>query len=354
MPFVRQTIKLDQLIIMKCYFLYNAQKESTENRKPFFQILQNIFESKGRYAYQPENANVFLINNYDCADQVLKIKRKYPSQLFIHRVDEPIKSFKNVFSWRDDIVRFLNCHVADATIFQSQWSKEEHHRFNISSCTSLSTIIPNAPDPLLFNTRQRATLSPVRKPRLISNNWSENWRNDFETLQWIDNNLNFDRYDMTFIGKSPITFNNIRHIQPVSSQEMASWLKQSDIYILAAPKQKACSEVLLEAIHCGVPIVAVNSASNSEFIGNGGALYNDIGDIPETIRKVLKNYTTYQKAIQNPRLPEIAEKYYTFMQSCEKDLKDNSKQLSRLHFVYLRCVLMAWKIFGTIEAMRQT
>ena len=338
---------------MKSYFIYTNHPDLMQSRKPFFKNLQNDFEAKNRYASNPEDADILVINSYECVDQILKRKRKNPSQLFIHQVNAPEKSYKKIIGWRDDIVRFINCNVADATVFQSQWSQKENQHLLIS-CTPLSTIIPKAPDPLIFNTRQRTTLTSARKPRLIANNWSNHWRKGFETLQFLDEHLNFDKYDMTFVGKSPLKFNNIRHIQPVDSLEMASWLKQSDIYILAAPKNEACAEVLLEALHCGVPVIAVNATSNSEFIGKGGELFDDMSEIPKTIRKVLKKYTVYQKSIQNPRLSEIGDRYYQFMQLCEQEHKDKRKHLSRLQFLYLRCILLAWRIFGTIEDMRQT
>ncbi|MBF0449534.1 MAG: glycosyltransferase family 4 protein [Candidatus Magnetomorum sp.] len=336
---------------MKCHFIYNELLEPGGN--VFLTGLQNNFESKGRYARKSENADIFMMNSYNKVDLLLKYKRKYPNHLFVHRIDGPLKGYGNIINWRDDIVRWVNLYIADATIFQSHWAQAENQRLKIV-CTPLSTVIPNAPNPAIFNTLKRTIYTPIRKPRLISSNWSTNWRKGFETIDWLDKHLDFDRYDMTFVGKAPIAFKNIRHIQPVKSNDMASWLKQSDIYILAASRIEACSNALLEALHCGVPVIGVNSTSNPEFIGNGGELFEDPSEIPLKIEKILKKYAIYQRSIQNPRLAEIADHYYSFMESCEKERCNNTiKTLSRVQSIYLRCVVLAWKIMGTIEAMRR-
>ncbi|KPA18415.1 group 1 glycosyl transferase [Candidatus Magnetomorum sp. HK-1] len=337
---------------MKCHCIFKFVTESAGGGNAFLTNLVNDFESKGRYTQNPEQAQIFLMNSHHNVEKVLTYRRKYPDHLFVHRIDGPMKSYNKIKDWRDDIVRFVNHYVADATIFQSQWSKLENQRLKLTN-TALSTVIPNAPNPVIFNTQQRNMFLSDRKPRLIASSWSTNWKKGFKTLDWLDKNLDFDKYDMTFIGNSPVSFKNIRHIPPVQSLDMASWLKQSDVYIFTSAIE-ACSNALLEALHCGVPVVGVNSSSNPEFIGQGGELYNDPSEIPYKIGKIFKNYSVYQKSIQNPRLSEIGDQYYDFMETCVNAQKNSlMKRLGNLRYVQIKCLVLAWKIFGKLEAMRQ-
>jgi hypothetical protein len=55
----------------------------------------------------------------------------------------------------------------------------------------------------------------------------------FKTFKWLDENLDFERYSMTFMGNIPddITFVNIQHQPPVTSEKLAPVLKHHDVYL---------------------------------------------------------------------------------------------------------------------------
>ena len=74
----------------------------------------------------------------------------------------------------------------------------------------------------------------------------------FKTFKWLDENLDFERYSMTFMGNIPddITFRNIQHQPPVTSEKLAPVLKQHDVY-LAASYLEPCSNALVEALASG-------------------------------------------------------------------------------------------------------
>jgi len=358
MPSVRQQndfligFKNRLIILMKCHCIFNFVSGPAGGGNAFLTSLVNNFKAKGRYTQSPEHAKIFLINSHHNVGKVLEYKRKYNDRLFVHRIDGPMKVYNNTKDLRDDIVRLINYHVADATIFQSKWSQSENQRLKNTN-TEFSTVIPNAPNPVIFNTQQRTMFMPDRKPRLIASSFSTNWKKGFKVLDWLDKNLDFDKYEMTFIGNTPISFKNIRHIPPVESLEMASWLKQSDIYIFTS-EIEACSNALQEAIHCGLPVVGKNSSSNPEFIDQGGELYDDPSEISHKIDKICKNYSMYQKSIKNPRLSEIGDKYYEFMESCYNAKNNTSmKRLGYLRYINIKCLVLAWKIIGKLETMRK-
>src|SRR3990170_2107588 len=108
--------------------------------------------------------------------------------------------------------------------------------------------------------------------------------------------LDFNKYEMVFIGNSPVSFKNIRQMPPLAPHELADELKKSDILIFASEKE-ACSNLLLEALHCGVPCIAFNGSSNPEVVGRGGELFISPGEIPGLIGEVGARYYELAKRV---------------------------------------------------------
>jgi len=336
---------------MKCFFITQQFPTLTGGGNSFLKALQKEFISKDLYINDPAKAQFFLMNSHHDVKQILQLKQKYPRHLFFHRIDGPMKCYNKKQDRRDDIVRLVNYYIADATIFQSKWSQKENQILNNTS-TSYATIIHNAPDPDVFNRKKRSYYSKENKTHLLASSWSSNWQKGFKTLEWLDHHLDFNQFDMTFVGNSPITFKNINHKQPVKKVEMASLLKKSDIYIFAS-NIEACSNALLEALHCGVPVIAANSSSNPEIIQRGGELFDSPPEIPSKIEKILHNYTSYQNSIQNESLSKVGDRYYSFMKDCFNEIKHSKKRLNALQRIHIRSVVLARKIIGKIESFKK-
>ena len=149
----------------------------------------------------------------------------------------------------DKIILRFNQLIADGIIFQSNWCKEQNKKlFGISS--KYETVIYNAPDNEIFNREGKKEFNPDRKIKLIATSWSSNWRKGFGIYKFLDENLDFSKYEMTFVGNSPIEFKNIRWLKPVPSEKLARILKEHDIYITAS-QNDPCSNALIEALSCG-------------------------------------------------------------------------------------------------------
>ena len=52
----------------------------------------------------------------------------------------------------------------------------------------------------------------------IATSWSDNPRKGAATLAWLDRNLDHARYELTFAGRAPATFEHIRVVGPLDSQ----------------------------------------------------------------------------------------------------------------------------------------
>jgi glycosyltransferase involved in cell wall biosynthesis len=319
----------------------------------FLKALKNEFIKIGVYEEIPEKADVILFNSHHNLKKVISLKQEFPSKIFVHRVDGPIFLIRNRDLHIDKTLFEINHKVADATIFQSNWSKLKCYSLALKR-NNFETIIMNAPDPSIFNRKGKIPLGENRKIRLIATSWSSNWNKGFDVYKWLDENLDFSKYEMTFIGNSPIKFKNIKWIRPLPSEELAKQLKQHDIFITASRKDP-CSNSLIEALHCGLPAIAYNDGGHPEIIGAGGELFNKPEEIPNLIEKIILNYDYYLSSINLPTLDEVGEQYYKFMNNIYEKVKDKEytpKKFSYYDYLKIKLIIYYWKFSGVIFSIK--
>ncbi len=176
----------------------------------------------------------------------------------------------------------------------------------------------------------------------------------FKVYKWLDENLDFNKYEMTFCGNSPIQFKNIKHIEPMPSKKLAKQLKQHDIYITAS-QNDPCSNSLIEALHCGLPAIALNSGGHPEIIQNAGELFNDEQEIPKLLDKISENYENYIRNIQILSIKTIAEQYLNFIKACYDDSKKYAKDYKKISFIawlHLHYILLSYKFSNKIIELK--
>ena len=79
-------------------------------------------------------------------------------------------------------------------------------------------VIPNAVDPAIFHppAAPRAPLDG-RAARLITTSWSDNPNKGAATLARLEELLDPARFELTFVGRSQVSFRRIRVVPPVPS-----------------------------------------------------------------------------------------------------------------------------------------
>ncbi|OGZ02427.1 MAG: hypothetical protein A2430_02020 [Candidatus Liptonbacteria bacterium RIFOXYC1_FULL_36_8] len=296
----------------------------------FLKALRKEFKFLNIYEDIANKADVILFNSHQNLKSLVKLKKEFPSKIFIHRIDGPLYQIRNTDKKTDKLIYIINNIIADGTIFQSHWSKHENIKSGIKLSSYQKTII-NAPDPDLFNTQEKKPFNKENKIKLIATSWSANPNKGFYFYQYLDENLDFFKYDMTFIGNSPLIFKNINKIEPLSSHNLSVKLKEYDIFITAS-KNDPCSNSLIEALHCGLPAVALNSGGHPEIIKKGGVLFNNKKDLIEKINKIASNYTKYQKNIKVSSLHNTAKKYYNFCHYIFIQHQNNKYTPKRINF----------------------
>ncbi len=249
---------------------------------------------------------VFNSFNFD-ADRLRRLRRA--GCRMVHRVDGPLAAYRGFDDGTDRRIRELNREFADATILQSHYSLEQHRAMGLAYPSA--TVIVNAADPALFSPAPRAPLKG-RRIRLVSTSWSDNRNKGADVYEWLDRNLDWSRYEYTFIGRLPLAPQHIRVEPPADSARVAALLRQADIYITAS-RNDPCSNSLIEALACGLPAIYLNSGGHPEIVGAGGLPFDRAEEIPALLDRVVREYDDVAARVRAPNIADVADAYLRVM-----------------------------------------
>ena len=169
----------------------------------------------------------------------------------VHRIDGPIHLIRGRDREQDDLCYALNRRFATTTVLQSSWTYRRIVNFGYEPVSPV--IIHNGVDPDIFHpnaTRHKSFEG--RKIRLIATSWSDNPNKGGELYRWLEQNVDRNRFEFTFVGRTCVPLTHARVIEPVPSEELADLLREQDIYITAS-RNDPCSNALIEAQACGLP-----------------------------------------------------------------------------------------------------
>jgi glycosyltransferase involved in cell wall biosynthesis len=224
----------------------------------------------------------------------------------VHRVDGPIGVRRGFDDGTDARIHAINRDLADATILQSRYSLDRHLALGIELRDPV--VIVNGVDPaVFFPPAQRAPLSG-RKVRLIAASWSDNARKGAGTVAWLESQLDRDRFELTFVGRSPVRFEHTRLVDPVASETLAALLRSHDLYV-APSLDDPCSNALLEALACGLPAAYARSGGHPELVGDAGIPFDSPEELPAVLERLAAEIDERRAAIRVPSLREVADRY---------------------------------------------
>ncbi len=253
-----------------------------------------------------DDIDVHLCNSawFDTERFLSKTRRK--KIRMIHRIDGPVTLYRGLGSQEDDRIFELNERFADATVFQSAYCFFQSSDLGYRAVSPI--VIHNAVDGDIFHPRGRRRYDGSDKLRLISTAWSDNPRKGGPLYKWLDENLDFSRFEYTFVGRVQQQFRNIRYIAPQKSGKLAEILRQHDIYITAS-QHEPCSNALLEALACGLPALYRNDGGNPELVSFGGLPFEGEEDILGQLDRLAAHYASFQSLIYVKPIDEIARRY---------------------------------------------
>jgi glycosyltransferase involved in cell wall biosynthesis len=224
----------------------------------------------------------------------------------VHRVDGPIGVYRGFDDGTDSRILEINQELADATIFQSQFSLERHRELGLELQNPV--VIPNSVDPVIFHPPDRRDAPGGRKARLITTSWSDNPRKGADAFAWLDSHLDLDRYEMTFVGRSRVPFERIHLVDPVPSEKVAALLRSHDIFV-AASLDDPCSNAVLEALACGLPVAYRRSGGHPELVGDAGLGFDEPEELADVLARLAEELEQHRAAIRVPPLATVADRY---------------------------------------------
>lgn len=299
----------------------------------FLANLRDSFKLSGNLALSVDKADIVLFNSHHDLQSLLRFKKKYPTKYFVQRIDGPMSLYNNSDDLRDEQVKVAAHFLADAYVFQSQWCLKKNDELQIT-LNKPREVIGNAVNEFIFSPK----LQPSRegKLKLITHSWSTNLNKGFGTIEWMDQNLDWAKYEMTFIGNTPLKFKNIKVIPPLDRDQLAERLRASDVFIFPS-RFEACSNALLEAQSIGLPVVAFDGSSNPEFVNLKDLLFSEDSEI----KNILENLNLYYEEIWAKNsinrkyisLSARSEMYLRFFSELSKTTKDEMVNYFRPKFL---------------------
>jgi FkbM family methyltransferase len=312
----------------------------------FLKALKGEFQRLGIYTSSLEDANVCLLNAFPTNNMgffLKAIKRKLDDDKFviIYRLDGLYHKnrMNNDQKYIDEICKIFANVFVDGIVYQTLWIREIQQNFGISKKTQNSVIL-NSPDSNIFYPKKKNCING--KTKLISTSWSNSERKGFQTYKWLDENLDFSIYEMTFIGNSPYKFENIEILPPMTSIELAEEMSNYNIFISPA-FDEPCSNSLIEAIHMGLVPLAHDSGGSPEIIKlSGGRLFKKKEEIPEILFEVVENFNTFCVEGKLPKISSIANMYVDFINKVQENA--DKKHINKSDYKKFKTYLMKNKL----------
>jgi glycosyltransferase involved in cell wall biosynthesis len=113
---------------------------------------------------------------------------------------------------------------------------------------------------------------------------------------------------MTFVGRTPVSFRRIRMLGPVGSEQVADLLRSHDVYV-APSLDDPCSNAVLEALACGLPVAYRRSGGHPELVGDAGLPFDEPGELAPVLAQLASELEERRAAIRVPALAEVCDRY---------------------------------------------
>ncbi len=316
---------------------------ATGGTNQFLKMLKKNLQERNLYT-EIDYADVVFFNSWVHIPEVVEAKHKYPNKIFIHRIDGLAKLYNKPEDMRDNIARLANKWISDGTIYQSEWSRKKNYEFGMARMPYELTVC-NAADSSIFNRNGKCEFQRNRKIKIIATSWSANNNKGFDTYQYLDKTLDWDRYEMTFVGNSPVKFQHIVYKPPMISTDLAKELKQHDIYISASRKD-TCSNSVIEALSCGLPVLCRKDGGHPELVKNGGLLFEHQEEIPKLLERLIDHYVQYQQDISILSMESVTDEYVSLAKQIKAEVDAGKYSPKKIGYLKTKYIIMETKKWG--------
>ena len=183
---------------------------------------------------------------------------------FVHRLDGVFRLYGRPANDPADIAQVgINRHM-DWTIYQSEFCRQSFAAEGLD--VSRSTVIYNAVDLERFFPAEQ--IPHTRPFKLIAMSWSPNIR---KGAPYAVQASQLPGIEVTFVGNWPkgLSPGNVQIIPPQAHDNIPGLLRQHHV-LLHMAQNDPCSNVILEGMACGLPVVYHPSGGSPQIVGACG------------------------------------------------------------------------------------
>ena len=203
--------------------------------------------------------------------------------VLVHRVDGVPEIARGRRSAADVVQPAVN-RLADHTIFQSEFCRSSFADHG-SSLPDSSCVINNGVDPgIFFPAPDVPKMDGVF--RLVATSWSPNHRKGFGSLAELSK---LPGVQVVFAGNwcPDVAIANVELAGVLRSAGVADLLRTAHALVHASWNE-ACSNSIVEALACGLPVLYRDSGGNAELVHECGVRLTD--NLEETVNSLIERY----------------------------------------------------------------
>ena len=288
----------------------------------FLRALQREWEREGievAVNAVPRTVEALLFNSFNFTPALLAAATRRAGRVpVVHRVDGPLQTYRGFDDGTDARIAGYNRKYANATVFQSAFSRGESERLGLN--LRPGPILPNAADPAIFRARPNLPPPSDRPLRVIATSWSDNPHKGLQVFRWLDEHLDPQLAEVTFVGRIQADLRHLRHLPPCPSEDLATELRNHDVF-LAASENDPCSNSLTEALTVGLPVAFRKSGGHPELVGGAGIGFDRPEELPGIFEVLRGEWRSYRERIAVPSIQSVARQYLEVLGVDEESLR---------------------------------
>lgn len=264
----------------------------------------------------------FMRHNIYYENRVKRLKEKNKSMKIILRLDDKYRLLCKLYGYDDTVAWLIS--LADKVIYQTEYNKSLYTKdtqsiFGVEKALKINngTVIYNGVDTSVFNSNgEKFELDGKYKILHVAATGMvrKGLGTVLEFANLLKNNNDFQFYligrqtDDPIYGKDIHKFKNVHYLGFTDNRfELAKYYRSCDILLF--PSINDCSpNVVLEAMSCGLPVIASNSGGTPELIAKdniqGGLLISENNQL-YALKEMVNNLTEFKS-----NAIEIVDKYF--------------------------------------------
>jgi glycosyltransferase involved in cell wall biosynthesis len=147
--------------------------------------------------------------------------------------------------------------------------------------------------------------------------WSDGPRKNWSLLQFLDRELDHLRYELILVGRTPAntTLLHTTVISPMRQRPLGDLLRRMHVFL--APSYNECfSNAEVQALACGLPVLALRNSSHVEVVQKGGRFFSGQDDVLSELSALVANYAHYAQQIKVNDIDDVALQYLCAARLC--------------------------------------